>query len=73
MTGLTRQSLERMLSPLFVCPDCNGQGKREHAIWPKIKFDIADAPKIVDELAADYQPPRVEVRQCEMCRGTGRA
>jgi len=71
MTGIHSGWLG-LLDRLFVCPDCEGRGKREHGIWPKIEFKVSEFAEIVDETAADYVPPRVEFRKCDTCRGTGR-
>lgn len=68
MSGITRAMLERIMRPLWECPDCRGKGQREHAAWPKpemiVRTDSAEA-------TSNVESPRKEFKRCETCRGTG--
>lgn len=66
---MDRQTLERILAPLFRCHECNGRGKMEYAIWTKLPH--VD-PTRGNEVS-DTEPARSEYRDCESCKGTGRA
>lgn len=58
---------------LFQCDDCKGRGKREYAVWPKRELKVEQAAEVINEASEDYQPPTVEFRTCDRCKGTGRS
>lgn len=70
-SGITRSLLDRWLAPLFACPDCEGRGEREHAVWPAPKMIVTENGDV--EFDAGECQPHKEFKTCETCRGSGRS
>jgi hypothetical protein len=67
MERMTVNELERLLEPLFVCPECNGERYQNYAVYPEISYDFnrADEP-------AELQDIQSVRTQCRTCGGTGK-
>ncbi len=68
MAGFRPSSeIERLLRPLLICADCNGDGERWHAMWPKLKPPSLDDPEMIEGGTVEKQWGK-----CETCGGDGR-
>lgn len=73
MVGDEIEFWTRTLADITRCPDCHGRGKREYAVFTEIVIKTEAYADVINEMSADYVPPKRVFRKCETCGGSGHA